>query len=478
MRFFITTFIIILTYLGGNAQQYTFDFKPGKAVISGQLEGFDYVNLIEIRGNSVTNALYERIKVSKEGYFHKELEIPHKIELRIGISDKQVIGLIASGDSLNLHMNKQTAEILFSGNSPRADLSNDINWYNRTSDKIKIGPEQLATSVDSFLLFAKNYVEEEKQKRDNLCATKTCSPLFKEWSDQFITYSVASYISDYKIINSKKISVEDGQKIYSERIFPANRNDYFYSTWYFTHINNFGMELAYGDGQLKELPNEDQLLSSFKYGLKLIMENTTPSLTRDVMAYRLINSTSKTYSKTFQALAKDASKWIQDKELITLLHKKSKAIDESVSYNISVLDPIDKKEKEVVGDFWAALQKKHEGKVIYIDIYATWCGPCLSEIPKSHEIQKKYERQDIAFVNICMSSDRSNWLKLIEKRNITGDNYFFTPEQVNNFKKKYPIIGYPTYMIVDKTGNMASEDAPKPSSGKVLMNMLDKYLMQ
>lgn len=467
MRFFITTFIIILIYLGGNAQQYTFDFKPGKAVISGQLEGFDYVNLIEIRGNSVTNDLYERIQVSEEGYFHKELEIPHKIELHIYISDNQVLGLISSGDSLHLCMNKESGEVLFSGNSLRADLSNDINWYNRTSDKIKISPEQLATSVDSFLLFAQNYIEEEKQKRDNLCAKKTCSPLFKEWSDQFITYSVASYISDFEIINSTNLRADNIQALYSEQVFPTNRNEYFYSTWYFIHINNLGMSLAFNDEKFKQLRNDDQLLMSYKYGLKLIIQNTSPSQTRDVIAYRFINNTSKTYSKTFQVLAKSASQWIEDKELITLLHKKSKTIDESVSYNISVLDPIDKKEKEVVGDFWAALQKKHEGKVIYIDIYATWCRPCLSEIPKSHEIQKKYERQDIAFVNICMSSDRSNWLKLIEKRNITGDNYFFTPEQVNNFKEKYPIIGYPTYMIVDKTGNMASEDAPRPSSGKV-----------
>jgi len=118
------------------------------------------------------------------------------------------------------------------------------------------------------------------------------------------------------------------------------------------------------------------------------------------------------------------------------------------------------------------------GKVVYIDIWATWCGPCRAEFPYTKDIKKHYKNNnDIVFLYVSVDEEKETWLKYLK------ENPDFTGVQVNdpgNFDsaiaKTYKVNGIPRYMIIDRDGKIFSNDAKRPSSGEELIAQLDQAL--
>lgn len=104
-----------------------------------------------------------------------------------------------------------------------------------------------------------------------------------------------------------------------------------------------------------------------------------------------------------------------------------------------------------------------KGYVIYLDIWATYCKPCLEEIEPSIKLQKKISNKKIKFVNICIESKRDSWLNLIKKREFTGIQLFCTKEDEDKFKESYVVESLPRYIIIDKEGEIYDINAKKPS---------------
>jgi thiol-disulfide isomerase/thioredoxin len=127
-----------------------------------------------------------------------------------------------------------------------------------------------------------------------------------------------------------------------------------------------------------------------------------------------------------------------------------------------------------VEKFFKTLHSKHKDKIIYIDIWATWCGPCRIEIPYSIDLQNYFKNKPIAFVNLCFESYKNEWEKAIVNENIKGDNYFLSSDESKLFRDELKFAGFPTYMILDKKGKLINKDAPRPSSRPEIINLLNK----
>lgn len=99
--------------------------------------------------------------------------------------------------------------------------------------------------------------------------------------------------------------------------------------------------------------------------------------------------------------------------------------------------------------------KNANGKVIYIDNWATWCGPCKGEFKESTPKLKKKFADDVEFVYLCHQSDEKLWKPTISEFQVEGKHYFITKEQFDVLKDPLNITGFPTYNIIDKSGEIA-----------------------
>ena len=110
------------------------------------------------------------------------------------------------------------------------------------------------------------------------------------------------------------------------------------------------------------------------------------------------------------------------------------------------------------------LVSQHTGKVIYLDFWATWCGPCIGEFPFSSHLKKSMEGKEVVFAYMALSSDSSLWKMMIAKYNLGGEHYFLNQAQANDLKAKFGVMGIPHYAIIDPKGRIAYKKAPRPSN--------------
>lgn len=116
---------------------------------------------------------------------------------------------------------------------------------------------------------------------------------------------------------------------------------------------------------------------------------------------------------------------------------------------------------------FAAIVDKHKGKMIYVDVWATWCKPCLDEMENSRLLREKLTGHDVVFVYLCISSQsESQWKSLIASNQIEGQNYFLDQEQTKALVSHFKITGIPRYLIVGKDGKLKNEAASRPGKAE------------
>ena len=99
----------------------------------------------------------------------------------------------------------------------------------------------------------------------------------------------------------------------------------------------------------------------------------------------------------------------------------------------------------------------NKGKVIYLDCWATWCGPCISEMPHSKDLMKKMEGKEVAFVYLCLDSEEKSWKASVSKNQISGQNYFLTGNQSTDLRKVFDVNAVPYYFLIDKKGTIVEK---------------------
>lgn len=115
------------------------------------------------------------------------------------------------------------------------------------------------------------------------------------------------------------------------------------------------------------------------------------------------------------------------------------------------------------------------GKFVYIDVWATWCGPCKAEIPHLKEIEAAYNGKNLEFVSISVDEqqDENKWKTFVIKNELKGIQLMSDHAFESAFIRKMNINAIPRFVLIDPAGKIVSANAARPSD-KSLRNILDK----
>lgn len=104
-----------------------------------------------------------------------------------------------------------------------------------------------------------------------------------------------------------------------------------------------------------------------------------------------------------------------------------------------------------------------KGKLVYIDVWATWCAPCLQEIPYLDELQTEFKDDDIVFISMCQNDDPERWKATVISNELQGIHIYVEDEN-NKFLSDYLVSGIPRFILIDKNGLIIDSEALRPSN--------------
>lgn len=102
-------------------------------------------------------------------------------------------------------------------------------------------------------------------------------------------------------------------------------------------------------------------------------------------------------------------------------------------------------------ELFNAITTPYRGKVVFVDFWATWCGPCRMAMQQSEPVKKEFEGKDVVFLYLAgENSPKGAWEQMIP--DIKGEHYRVTSDQWDFWGKKFGINGVPSYMVLAKDG--------------------------
>lgn len=113
--------------------------------------------------------------------------------------------------------------------------------------------------------------------------------------------------------------------------------------------------------------------------------------------------------------------------------------------------------------------KDFRGSYVYIDVWATWCGPCKYEIPFLQKVEEAYHGKNIKFVSVSVDflKDEAKWRKMITDKKMGGIQLLADKDNESSFIQEYFIYGIPRFILLDPNGKIINYDAPRPSEEKL-----------
>ena len=117
---------------------------------------------------------------------------------------------------------------------------------------------------------------------------------------------------------------------------------------------------------------------------------------------------------------------------------------------------------------------EYRGSVVLLDFWASWCIPCIEDIPQLQELYNKYHRKGFEVITISIDRNEESWKKAIEKENISNWKNILANEAI---KTNYPnpVQPIPSQILIDENGRIMWKSNLE-STGKELENVLSNYM--
>lgn len=111
------------------------------------------------------------------------------------------------------------------------------------------------------------------------------------------------------------------------------------------------------------------------------------------------------------------------------------------------------------------------GKYVYIDVWATWCGPCRQEIPYLKKLDEDYKDAQIVFLSLSVDQDKAKWEKMVKEQSMSGVQLHIG--QDSSFQQAYKIEGIPHFILLDREGRIIDKKMSRPSMDEVTRERIE-----
>ncbi len=118
-----------------------------------------------------------------------------------------------------------------------------------------------------------------------------------------------------------------------------------------------------------------------------------------------------------------------------------------------------------------------KGKYVYIDVWATWCAPCIKQVPYLKQLEESYHDKNVVFVSISVDKQelKPRWKQMIADKQLGGLQLFADNSFDSDFMNAFAVNSIPRFILLDPEGKIVTTEAPRPSYEKT-RELLDSLL--
>lgn len=439
--------------------------KPSPVMLSGEIKNYQG-GAIECMINQGRAVVPDSMVINEDGSFFYTRDFPEGAEIWIASEDakgfvrlylkngdKLHVALSASADSL-----RGRCEVEFSGDDK---ASRYLSLYDDTYGNPLFRSFNKATEYASF----KEYRSEIDKAGEQLEAAlkKTGDPVFISKEQVKIDKERKSLPFNYVWGKRDTGMAVDADKDFNEYAESFDRNDmelakdnmvYMYITWY-------------------QACHPDSLQGKGVQFLSILKDRVTNQEVIDKVASDYMGVYMDGGADIYLAATLDTFKEIttrkEDVEKYMAMGKEMVKILPGAKAPDFALNDVNGKAlrfSDIIG----------KGKVVYLDVWATWCGPCCAEIPFMEKLAEHYAgNPKIEIISISIDENMKAWKKKLETDKPQWRQFVVPDGFKSALCKDYRIDGIPRFMLIGKDGKILNVNAPRPSDDKII-RMLDENL--
>lgn len=437
----------VFSVLTGNADQYTMNIKADG---SFKLEvPLLHISDVVLSGNSS----HARFYMEPGGTTTIEINMPEICRTQSKIQH--------SKPSLG-------SEFFFTG--PLADLNNELNNNEIFEPSLDIRSQKAydqmmndicTMTTDQYKTY---WMDKYQTEADKIKDLKGLSDAYRQLISMKLKHSLVQNLLSYGRIEYayRQVNKIPKDSVLTDYVKPLPSKDYF----------DFLPELLPNDSYFVYNGSAAYLLESLRYtnftGKEIKRENdeALPDNTADIVrimgtdkgflfemlaGQRLASSIREFTPLSNQQLAKaDKLNPILQKAIIGMNDKLKQTIAENKKksgYTVNRVNIAEIPSEELFN----AITTPYRGKVVFVDFWATWCGPCKSAMKETEPVKKEYAGKDVVFLYLAgENSPKGTWEQMIP--DIKGEHYRVTDAQWSYLGRKFGVQGVPSYMVIAKDG--------------------------
>ena len=478
----LTVALIIFTNCNIKGEQYN---VPQKIIVAGKIDNYDSDRQISL---SVCRLGIENEKILAKtdslGNFMATFESYIPVSVFVMYKTTNFIVILNPNDSLFVQFDGKYNDrpelletIKFGGNAAATNryaaifqkmyFSNEI--YSDWNKKRKATKEY---DADQYLQYMDTIQQKSKKLYDQFVAENKPNDISKNWARLFLEndyyHYIAWYATDHREANKMgRDNLWDVPKGFYDVLcnrLPINADmliegyglSGFCNTFFGRYISNKIRDRATStywimmpDGVIagsKDIVDSLVIFSTIEFAPDplLLQIMLTESFSNDFRANSI--DLYERYRDIANAYIKEP--FLKEPLFKAYLQTKSRIENPQIYTETILKEAANLSVKQIMDD----ILQPNKGKVIYIDFWGTWCGPCLSEMPNSKIIEHELKNEDVVFVYVCLESQEKQWKATLDKFQLGGQHYLLSYKQSAEIRSLLSISGVPFYVLVDKNG--------------------------